>query len=80
MDDETARRTKRIETKVTLLCNHLGIDSGGNQPTYNAEQRTVYVPTPNATLGDILRSIPSNTAPGRIDICKGNEQLISLNW
>lgn len=54
---ESAQRARRMETRVTKLVNHFGLDAGGDKPTYDKVHRVVQVKTPKTSLSDILDAI-----------------------
>jgi hypothetical protein len=55
--EESLQRARRIETRVTMIANHLGVDAGGEKPTYDPVRRVVQVKTPKVSLEDVLAAI-----------------------
>jgi hypothetical protein len=56
--EEIADRARRTETRVTKVANHLGIDAGGDKPTWDNARGRVNVPTRKVSLDDMLGAVP----------------------
>ncbi len=58
--EETLERARRVETRITKLCQFLGFDTNTKKPHWSAEQGTVIVPTDACSLRDILAASPED--------------------
>lgn len=74
--EETAKRARRIETKVTVIAEELGVGNLGNKPVYDPVLRTVQIKTPKTSLEDILAAIEDDTVMVQI-VCH-SEYLASV--
>lgn len=73
---ESVQRARRTETRVTMIADHLGLDTGGNKPVYDPVRRVVQVRTPKVSLQDILEAIEDDVA--MVQVFCGNEHLASI--
>lgn len=79
MDQELLDRTRRIETRITRIGNHLGIDVGGSKPTWDPERQAIVLPTPNCSISDCLAIIPAEIGPGMtVDVFIADQYLTTL--
>lgn len=75
---EVLDRVRRIETRLTKIGDHMGVDTGGGKPFWNAAQKRVIIPTPNCSMGDILRAVPDELKGEEIDVFVHGEYLLTL--
>jgi hypothetical protein len=61
--EEVAGRCRRMETKTTMVANHLGIDAGETKPELNREKRILWVKTPKTSLEDIVNALGDFEGP-----------------
>ncbi len=66
--EESLERLRRIETRITKLCQFLGLDTNTKKPTWSVDQGTVIVPTDACSLRDILAAIPSGRGDENSDV------------
>ena len=59
MIDEIAGRARRMETKITKIANHLGVDAGGARPVWVSPGR-IEIPSRDCSLSAILAAVPSS--------------------
>jgi hypothetical protein len=57
--NEIADRARRTETRVTKIANHMGIDAGGEKPSFNPVTHTLTVPSRRTSLEDIIAAVPT---------------------
>ena len=55
--DEIAGRSRRMETKVTKIANHLGVDAGGARPVWVSPGR-IEIPSRDCSLQQCLAAVP----------------------
>lgn len=72
--EETAQRARRIETRVTQIANHIGVDHGGSKPELRGN--TLYVPSLKTSLEDIITAIGGHTGP--VSVCCGNDYAATV--
>lgn len=75
---EIRDRVRRIETRLTVLANALGIDVQGSVPSWNSDLEIVQVPTPNCSLKSILSAVPRRLRGHQIPVCIGSEYLVTV--
>lgn len=82
LDVEILQRARRIETRVTQLLVHLGIDAGAQKPIFdpgNLQGRaTVTLPSRHSSLAEIIAAIPETFA-GPVDVFIGGERIAVLD-
>lgn len=61
-DKEVRDRVRRIETRLTKLLRHLGLDEQGSMPEWNDSQENVQVPSTAVALKDVIAAIPDGEA------------------
>jgi hypothetical protein len=71
---EIADRARRIETRVTKVANHLGIDAGGEKPQLRGNM--LFIPSLKVSLQDIIDVI-GNTSEA-IAIHCGDDYLVTV--
>jgi len=76
-DRELVDRVRRIETRVTKIGRHFGIDVGGGRPIWDPRGRVV-IPSPNCSVGDILKTVPDASRSGEVDVYVGDEYMMTL--
>jgi hypothetical protein len=72
---EIADRARRIETRVTKVANHLGIDAGGEKPYLM--DGVMYVPSMKVSLQDIVEAMGATDVP--IPLYCGADFVVKLN-
>lgn len=78
VDREVRDRVRRIETRLTKIGRHMGVDVGGGQPEWLDAQSRVVIPTPNCNVGDIVKVIPVEQHRKEVDVYVGSEYLLTL--
>jgi hypothetical protein len=74
---EVLDRVRRIETRVTKLGDHFGIELGGSRPSWS--DGSIYLPTPNCSIGSIVNLIPQGwPRQDGIDVFVGRDYLMTL--
>lgn len=53
---DTHDRMRRVETRITKLMQHMGVDAGGMRPIWR--DGTVIIPNPQTGFQDILSAVP----------------------
>ncbi len=78
---EVTSRVKRIETRLTGLLIHLGIDTPAQRPQFVASSEgsppRVDVPSPRSSLQEIVDSIPE-TCHGTVEVFVGSDRIASI--
>jgi hypothetical protein len=74
---ETLERVRRIETRITKIGNSLGIDVGGGKPVWHPEGR-ILLPSPNCSLGEVLKAIPDSERDNDVDIYVAGDYLATI--
>lgn len=75
-DTEVIQRVRRIETRLTSLLVHMGIDTPAQRPEFR--DGTVHVPSPHSTLKEIVDSIPTDWS-GPVAVYVGNQFLANVD-
>jgi hypothetical protein len=78
VDREVRDRVRRIETRLTKIGRHMGVDVGGGQPEWIDDKGRVVIPTPNCNVGDIVKAIPADRRDKEIKVYVGDEYLLTL--
>lgn len=78
VDREVRDRVRRIETRLTKIGRHMGVDVGGGQPEWYDTLGRVVIPTPNCNVGDIVKVIPAERRDKEIEVYVGSEYLLTL--
>lgn len=69
--EEAVTRARRIETRVTLIANHLGVDAGEQtKPSYDATGNRLLIASRKTSLDDILTATPHGSR-GVTIMCRG---------
>lgn len=77
--DEVRDRVRRIETRITKVAEHFGIDVGGGKPVWDDATGRIVIPTPNCSIGDVLKAIPDNHRRDKdIDVFVKGDYLLTL--
>ena len=62
MTDEDSReirdRVRRVETRLTKLCEAMGVDAGGSKPVW--EDGRIELPNVSCSFRDVINSIPND--------------------
>jgi hypothetical protein len=74
--EEIVGRLRRIETKTTIVANHLGLDAGETKPVFDREKRILWVKTPKTALEDIVAAIGDYSGP--ISVNCGDDYLATV--
>jgi hypothetical protein len=74
--EEVAGRCRRLETKTTMVANHLGIDAGEIKPMLDREKRILWVKTIKTSLEDIINAIGDFEGP--VSVYCGEEYLATV--
>ena len=57
--DEVAGRSRRLETKVTKIANHLGVEAGGARPVWVSPGR-IEIPSRDCSIQQCLAVVPGS--------------------
>lgn len=57
-DVETLQRVRRIETRLTTLSIAMGVHTDTQKPIFNADARSLVVPSIHCSLKEIIDSLP----------------------
>lgn len=57
-EKEVRDRVRRIETRLTKLLRHLGLDEQGSMPYWNESVECIEVPSISVALKDVVAAIP----------------------
>jgi hypothetical protein len=76
--DEVRDRVRRIETRITKVAEHFGIDVGGGKPAWDDSRGAVTIPTPNCSIGDILKAVPEGRRHTEIKVYVHGSYLFTL--
>ncbi len=60
VEEETLSRVKRTETRLTQLMIALGVDTRSQKPQFDADARTVVLPSIHSSIKEILDTVPEN--------------------
>lgn len=74
---EVLQRVRRLETRVTMYLESQGFDTQVQRPKWDADRKTVALPSRATSLKDILAVIPKDTK-GEIDLEFETEVLATL--
>lgn len=72
---EAVDRARRIETRITKVANHLGVDAGGKMPELSADRTRILVPSRKTSIDDILLVAPGDQS---VEVYCGNDYLFTL--
>lgn len=62
--EEIAARARRTETKVTMMSEHFGLETGADKPVFNRETGTLTLTSRRVTLAEIMAAVPSDHRGG----------------
>lgn len=77
-ETEVRDRVRRIETRLTVLANGLGVDVGGGSILWNSIAQRVQVSTPNCSLAAILRAVPQQRQGDPVEVYLGGEYVATV--
>lgn len=72
--EETAQRSRRTETRVSMICDHLGVDFGGKKPELRGN--TLYVHSVKTSLEDIVATVGDHFGP--VSVYCGEDYLATV--
>lgn len=79
---ETLQRARRIETRLTALCNAMGVGTNSQKPVFDAGnlqgRARVVLPSRHSTLAEVVAAIPE-TFDGEVDLVIGDERIATLD-
>lgn len=78
MEQETLDRVRRIETRVTKIGNHLGVDVGGGKPEWDRVNERVVLPSPNCSISECVKVIPPQFNGRLVNVFVDDEYLTTL--
>lgn len=55
---ELLDRIRRIETRVTKIGNHIGVDVGGATPRWSSDKEIISIDSLNCSLADLMKVVP----------------------
>lgn len=62
--NEVHDRMRRVETRLTKLCEAMGVDAGGKRPLWN--DGVVVIPSLACSMHQVVLAVPSDWNPERI--------------
>lgn len=71
---ESLDRIRRIETRVTRVANHLGVDSGNAKPEFR--DGNLHVASKKCSIDELLNAIPDSHIDEEVDVYQGDDQLM----
>jgi hypothetical protein len=77
-DREIVDRVRRIETRITKIGEHLDVDVGGGKPVWDSPSGRVVIPTPNCSIGAVLKVIPEDRRTKEVDVFVKGDYLLTL--
>lgn len=72
---EVFDRCRRIETRVTMVANHVGVDAGSEKPVLDKECSSLHVPNRRVALEDIIEALQGRVSRPIDVICDGKYLL-----
>lgn len=79
-EEEVLHRMRRIETRVTQIAMAMGVGVPTDRPIFTREHggvSSVKVPSPNASIKEILDSIPV-TCDGPVEVFVGGDLVATI--
>lgn len=78
---EIVDRSRRTETRVTKIANHIGVSAGEEKPRYEAAKRRVHITSRRSAIDDVMAVVPlEDRCPKGVDVFCGADYLMSLAW
>jgi hypothetical protein len=74
---ETLERVRRIETRLTKLLTHFGLNPGAEKALYD-EPDVVRVPSRKVSLESIIDALPPNFGKAEFDVFIGNDYVCTM--
>jgi hypothetical protein len=74
---ETLERVRRIETRLTKLLTHFGLNPGAEKAQYD-EPDVVRVPSRKVSLESIIEALPPNYGKEEFDVFIGNDYVCTM--
>lgn len=78
---EVLDRARRIETRLTRLCTHVGVNIPTQRPMFGTppgQSARIVVPSPHSTLQEILDSVPEMW-DGAVDVYLGADRVAVIS-
>ncbi len=72
---EVLDRIRRVETRVTKIGNHLGVDVGGGKPYWCDKRRCVVLPSPGCAITEVVRVVPDEFKHLGVDVYMGDDYV-----
>lgn len=77
-EQETLDRVRRIETRITKIGQAMGVDVGGGRPIWLEGDKHVAVPSPNCSIGEIMKVVPQEHRHLDIPVFVGSDYLMTI--
>jgi hypothetical protein len=75
--DETLERVRRIETRLTKLLNHFGLNPGVEKPRWE-DPDIIRLPSRKTPLDTILDVVPVNYGKEEFDLYIGSDYVATM--
>jgi hypothetical protein len=75
--DEVLERVRRIETRLTKLLNHLGINPGAEKPQWE-DGGVIRLPSRKTPLDTILDTVPPGYGREEFDLFIGTDYIATM--
>jgi hypothetical protein len=75
---EIVDRVRRIETRVTKIGNHMGVDVGGGKPVWDMGRCSVVLPSLNCSIREIVDIIPPKFAGHPVNVFVGDDHFTTI--
>jgi hypothetical protein len=75
--DETLERVRRIETRLTKLLTHFGLNPGAERASFEAPD-IVRVPSRKVSIEAILDALPPNYGQEEFDVFIGQDYVCTI--
>lgn len=72
---EILARSRRIETRLTSLCQFMGVPTGAQTPEYNNGKLTIH--SAHTSVKELLDSVPPDSV-GHVKVYLGDHPLMTI--
>lgn len=76
---ELLDRVRRIETRVTKIGHHMGVDVGGGRPSWDERRGRIMLPSPNCSISECINVVPRGHPPGLVDVYIDEQHICALS-
>lgn len=75
---ELLDRIRRIETRVTKIGNHIGVDVGGSTPRWVRDDERITIESLNCSLADLMKAVPINYEGAAVSVWFGDRRCATI--